>query len=114
MKETRSFEIKKILKKEYPDNQFKVRIEKYSMGETIRVYTDRVIEFENKKAEYQMNEDEKQERQEITELNHKIKNEIQALLKDFSHVDRCEITGEILSGGNTYLFVEEYSATQWL
>ena len=33
---------------------------------------------------------------------------IKAIAKKYEKVDRCESTGEILSGGNTYIFVDKY------
>ena len=54
MTDRRSYDIKKKLKMHYPDAKFSVRIDKYSMGESINIHTN----------------------------------------------------GDILGGGNTYLFIE--------
>ena len=39
-RDTRGTEIKRLLKSLYPTAQFQVRLNKYSMGESINVYTD--------------------------------------------------------------------------
>lgn len=31
--------------------------------------------------------------------------EMKKKISEFSNIDRCEVTGEILSGGNTYIFI---------
>lgn len=31
--------------------------------------------------------------------------EMKKKISEFSSIDRCEVTGEILSGGNTYIFI---------
>jgi len=113
MRDQRSQEIKKILKKCYPDAQFKVRINKYSMGESIHIYTDLLIILPNKPVE-EYTEKENIEREKSMAFNQTERERIQNLLSEFSHIDRCDITGEILSGGNTYLFVEDWSVTQWI
>ena len=102
MKDKRSYEIKTVLKKYYPEAIFRVKIDKYSMGESINIKTDLKkeypddVDFRNLTPECLA----------IKEHNEKITQEIETLLKDFWHLDRDPITGEILAGGNTYLFVD--------
>lgn len=99
MRDTRGSEIKSLLKKHYPNAKFSVRLDKYSMGESINVHTDLIvrerIEHEGGYHEYKYS----------NETVAKIR-EIESLLSSYKHIDRDEYSGEILSGGNTYLFVE--------
>jgi len=116
MRDNRSYIIKKILKQKYPDSTFRVRIEKYSGGESIEVYTDlikfpdynRLTHLEFKLAKEGLTGDDLIEYHNIKELNennNKIEQEIKQLLKEFYHVNR-DMFGEILLGvGNTYLFI---------
>lgn len=99
MRDTRSQEIKKILKTEFPNAKINVRIHKYSMGESIYVSTD-LIEWIRHTEEgvpgYTQSKTEQSRENETT---------IKDLLKNFESVDRDQ-WGEIMSGGNTFLFIE--------
>lgn len=103
-------EIKKILKKYFPNAVFIVRVKSYSSGRSIRIYTNLVKEIPPdlyrkafvlrdvkamKKLEKLQNQNDK--------IIHKIKYNI---LKDFWEVDYDPVTREILSGANVYLSVE--------
>jgi len=84
MRDTRSFKIKKILRKAYPKAKFRVRIEKGSLSEAIYVKTDLIHHnglFENDKTL-----------------------EIKKIIIKYQHVAIDEF-GEILGGGNTFLFI---------
>ena len=99
-RDTRSNEIKKLLKKEFPFAVFTVKIDKYSMGESINVRTNAYhtdVLPDPRGFGYI---------REITKENKAIKNKIHELLYKYESVDRDQ-WGEILSGGNTYLFIEE-------
>ena len=113
MRDNRSQEIKRILKKTYPDNQFKVRCDKYSMGESFRIYTDLIKELPNKAVDI-FTEKEKGEHESTMHWNQVMREIIERQLKEFWHIDRDEFSGEILTGGNTFLFVEPWSGTKWL
>ena len=117
MRDKRSYQIKKILKNKFPDSKFKVKIDKYSMGESIYIYADLIKQIPNgffdlewkrrvgehlSAEEYELYKKGKM----ILENNNQIEQEIKQLLKTFWHVDYDEYTHEILSGGNTFLFVE--------
>mgnify|MGYP000920508740 FL=1 len=113
MKDNRSNVIKSILKENFKDASFRVRIKKYSGGESIWIYTDLIPEYTNEevdaytiyasgRAEYIDNT--LKSTIEKTEKSKEIRQKINCLLKDFYHVDRDQF-GEILSGGNTYLFI---------
>jgi hypothetical protein len=100
MKDTRSNEIKKILKKEFPEAKVRVRIHKYSMGESIYVNTDliewvKVVDESNYTGFSQRK----------TEQSRDNESTIKDLLRSFERVDRDQ-WGDILSGGNTFLFIE--------
>lgn len=104
MRDTRSYEIKRLLKKHYPNAQVKVRIDKYSMGESINVKTDAFVI--GKKPDprgwgYVYD---------VTDKDEKIRQNIKKLLSCYESVDRDQ-WGEILSGGNTYLFID--SMNKW-
>lgn len=99
MKDTRGFEIKKLLKSKYPNNQFRVRLHKYSMGESIYVNTDLIVRQRIPDPRgYGYTEP-------FTDESNKRMAELKELLRDYESVDRDQ-WGEILSGGNTYLFIE--------
>lgn len=74
-RDDRSSKIKARLRKIFGPGKYRVRIDKYSMGESIRVYTDKPVK------------------------------DVEMYLKDYEHIDRDSYTGEILGGGNTYLSV---------
>lgn len=99
MRDTRSSEIKKLLKKYYPNAIFKVRIHKYSMGESIYVTTN-AFTFEIVPDPVGYGSIRK-----MSEQDRENKHYIEKLLQDYESVDRDE-SGDILSGGNTFLFVE--------
>ena len=109
----RTTKIKRILKEHFPDARFKVRSEFFSMGSAIDVYTDALIEYDYE-PEYTLSEQEIIKQRKKHEHNNRVKHKIESLLKDYWHIDRDERTGEILSGGNTYLGVYPWSQTQWL
>jgi len=75
------------LKKKYPKAQFRVWIHKYSMGEAIYVKTDLI---QNRGIDATSE----------TALT------IRRLLREYESVDHDE-WGDILSGGNTFLFIEK-------
>ena len=97
MKDTRGYEIKALLKKHYPGAKFSVRLSKYSMGESINIQTDLLKRDLVDHGGYSSYEYSKET---IAKMN-----EIKALVKGYESVDRDQY-GEILSGGNTYLFVD--------
>ena len=100
MRDTRSYEIKKLLKKYYPNAKFEVRIDKYSMGESINIRTNafKIDQVPDPRGYgYVMQASE----QDATTRDH-----IQKVLRDYEKIDRDQ-WGEILSGGNTYLFVQD-------
>ena len=101
MRDTRSFEIKQLLKKYYPNAIFKVKIDKYSMGESINIRTNafKIDLVPDTQRGFGMMY--KASEQDSTTRDH-IKN----ILAKFEDIDRDE-QGEILSGGNTFLFVGE-------
>ena len=115
MKDRRSIEIRKILKKHFPQAKFRVKIEKDSLSEAIRIYTDLLEDFTNEEIEVidQARFTQTIENVEVYEKaiekekkNEEIRQKIHQLLRDFESVSYDEVTGEILGGGNTYLFVE--------
>src|SRR5687768_6554665 len=100
MRDARSTEIKKLLKKYYPNAQVKVRIHKYSGGESINVRTNafKIEQFPDPTGYGYINRPSEQSQ---TNRDH-----IKSLLSSYQSIDRDE-WGEILSGGNTYLFIDE-------
>lgn len=100
MRDKRAYEIKRILKKAYPEATFRVKIDKYSMGESINVYTSLIDDIrgmtEKEKIDYKINNNSEPYNDLLTCLRKE--------LKGYENIFRDEITGEILSGGNTYLF----------
>ncbi len=113
MRDNRSYKIKRILKNKFKNAKFKVRIEKYAGGESIHIYTDLLndlkeytqLELKLRKGE-KIDMDKYLEEEKKFKKNEEIINEIKKLLKDFYHIRYDEYTREILSGGNTILFVE--------
>jgi len=110
-------EIKKILKENFPTATFRIKTKNFAGGKSITIYTDliRLIDY-NKKRDLELkmqgegldNEEYKKlQRIERTITWNKLAEQnIKTLLKDFWSVDYDEYTGEILGGGNCYLFVE--------
>lgn len=111
-------EIKRILKRRYPDAKFRIRTKNYSGGKSIYIYTslikevdyNRMRELENtlrKEGLYGKEIEEYREFKRKIEENQKIEREIKTLLKDFWEVDYDEFSGEVLQGANCFLFVEK-------
>jgi hypothetical protein len=98
MRDTRGSEIKALLKKNYPGAKFSVRLDKYSMGESINVHTDLLV---REKIEYPTGGF----TYGYSDATVAKMREIKSLLSEYESVDRDQY-GEILSGGNTYLFIE--------
>jgi len=114
MRDTRYAQIKKILREHFPGATFRVKIDKWSTGESISVYTDLIKEWTDEDVHNQWlvasgrvieTTPEIKKTLNKAEHNRQVTQEIKEILKDFWHVDRDEITGEILAGGNTYLTV---------
>lgn len=114
MIDKRSYEIKRKLKETFKGHEFKVKIEKYSMGESIKIrtnlltevkYTDAVWRVQNTKqySETDMNEYVKFKK--AWEAHNKKELEVKNLLRQFEKVSYDE-RGDILEGCNTYLFVQ--------
>ena len=108
----RSFTIKKLLKTEYPEASFSVRIKKSGYSETIYIHTSLIsylTEEEQEKYWLFLTKQAEFSSQEIQPILDKLEDEkrikenIYHLLRSFYHVDHDEITGEILLGGNTYI-----------
>lgn len=99
MRDSRSHEIKKLLKKHYPKATFRVRIDKYSMGESINVATDafKIDQVPDPRGYGYVNQ--------ISDVDELIRGHIKQLLHSYESVDRDQ-WGEILAGGNTYLFID--------
>jgi hypothetical protein len=93
--------IKGIIKKAYPSATVRVRLDKYSMGESINVRTDafKIDQVADPRGYGYIND--------ISEKDKAIRDNIKRLLSEFESIDRDSATGEILSGGNTYLFIGE-------
>ena len=117
-RDNRSYEMKKVLQKQYPGAKFTVKIHKYSMGESIYVKTNLLKTWteedsdNNWKKQYRANGPYKiTESMRATEAKNKhnevIRNELEALLKSFWHIDYDSFSGEILGGGNTYMNIGE-------
>lgn len=117
-RDNRSSQIKKILKKAYPTAFFSVRIDKYSMGESINIKTDLFKESAFKQESYalecKLNREglagddfaKWQDIKKTNEYNRNLEKELHSLVMNFQHVDYDKYSGEILSGGNTYLFIQ--------
>jgi len=108
----RYVEIKKLLGKEFPKAKFKVKISKYSLGESINIYTDLMPEWTAEDSDNYW----KLSGHIVDEITDSIKKtvgkiETARLLRErigellFWHVDR-DAFGEILGGGNSYLHIE--------
>lgn len=102
----------------FPEGQFRVKIHKYSLGENIQVYTDLIkdtydsamndLKWRFEVAHKALTPEEWQalkDYEKRQEENNKMKDAVKNLVNDFEHIDRDSITGEILSGGNTYMDV---------
>lgn len=100
MRDRRSTEIKKLLKRFYPNAKFNVYIHKYSMGESINVRTNafKIDQIPDPRGYGYINQ--------TSEQDQTTRDHIKRVLKDYESVDRDEGTGEILCGGNTFLFIE--------
>ncbi len=116
-RDKRSFEIKKTLNKQYPENRFKVRIEKYSGGESINIHTDILKDNWHSDAVWRVEAganptsddiDKYNKYRAIQEYNKTKTTEIKKLIGSYESLDIDEITGEILLGGNTYLFIKPF------
>lgn len=99
MRDTRSTEIKKLLKGFYPNATFNVRIHKYSMGESIYVSTNafKIDQVPDPRGYGYINQ--------ASEQDQTTRTHIKKVLGEYESVDRDQ-WGDILSGGNTFLFVE--------
>lgn len=125
-RDSRGQEIKRLLAKHYPAATFRVRIHKYSMGKSIHVQTNLLQEILptvqlHGETVWLSALDCKANRQETLtgeewdalwayrkaiKARHDQAEEIKRVLSGYESIDRDSATGEILSGGNTYLFVE--------
>jgi hypothetical protein len=114
-RDKRSYIIRNILKSIYPNNSFKVRIEKYNFGESIHVYTDLLEDTKFTDAVWRVHANKNPSEEDYLEAkkyyekqskNQLIERKIEQILKDFWHVNYDQRTGEILEGGNTYLFIK--------
>ena len=113
-RDMRSNEIKAILKKEFPKNNFRVKIDKYSMGESININTDLIESapkdeykvINNYAKEYSAEEQLQAEREARArrDRNQQVTKKIETLLQDYWRVDK-DAQGEILAGGNTFIGV---------
>jgi hypothetical protein len=71
MRDKRSIQIKKLLRKKYPYQTCRVRIDKYSLGETIYVYTDAWPDIHDDSPEN------------VIATRQNIRHNLEVLLKDF-------------------------------
>lgn len=119
----KSTQMKRILREEYPNSQFKVRKKTGSMSKSFKVYTDLLNEninyekFRKLKRKDKLTEEEHKKFEELKgkiDKNKEIEKKIKELLSEFENVDRDERTHEVLSGGNTFLFIENWKKTKWL
>ncbi len=117
VKEATGFALKGILKQNWPLANFSIR---KSRGSAWNVKTDLIInpfhaipniyELRDKMNNEGLdgkNWDDYKKFNALTKRNNEVESEIKALLRDYYHVDFCEFSGEILGGGNTFLFVSE-------
>jgi hypothetical protein len=123
MKDKRSYEIKKILKKEFPNNEFKVRIDKRSFTTSIDIYTDAVKFLWQNNAVWrveananptQEDYDEYFKYKKDFEKNKEIEEKIRNLVGHYEKIHYDEYTGEILGGGNTFVFIKPLNITETL
>ena len=74
----RAAQVRASLKAEFPGVKFSVRSDSYSGGDSIRIeWTDGPTE-----------------------------EDVKAIAQKFESVNRCRVTGGILSGGNSYVFTD--------
>ena len=113
--------IKKLLKSKFPGANFRVRLEKYSMGESINIHTDLIKPYVSTaiiwRAEAMLkngglphdSEEYKaySENRANLENNKKVEADIKSLVGNYESIDYDPSSGEILSGGNTYMFVNK-------
>lgn len=115
-RDTRAAAIKRVLKPHFP--LVRVRFHKYNMGESIYIHTGvmRSWSEEVNQAWWKahlvnpppLTEQEQalvQERREAQEHNDRITQQVRQLVGSYEQIDRDETTGEILSGGNTYMHI---------
>lgn len=102
MRDNRSFIIKQLLKKYYPNAKFEIRISKYSMGESINIRTNafKIDQVPDPRGYGFINQASEQD---ATTRTH-----IKGLLTGFENIDRDPGTGEVLCGGNTFLFLSDF------
>ena len=122
MKDNRSYEIKKILQKNYPNEKFSVRISNYSLGETIHVYTtalteqlgqpDAVWRVRANANPTQTDYEEAKKYDETFECNKQIEEAMRRLIGHNEKIDTDE-HGDILSGGNTFLEFYAIKQKRW-
>ena len=111
----RSYIIRNILKSIYPNNSFRVIISKRVYDESIHVYTDLLEDIKYTDAVWRVDANKNPSVEDYLEAkkyhekrlkNQLIERKIEQILKDFWHVNYDQRTGEILAGGNRYLFIE--------
>lgn len=111
MTDNRGREIKKMLIKAFPNGDFRVRLHKYSMGESINIKTNLLKygwqeclnhgKLENGAYCYKCSTPSRYINPTV-----EIEKQIKSMVSKYESIDRDEATGEILSGGNTYVFVD--------
>lgn len=117
-RDTRGQEIKRLLAAQYPTAHFRVRLHKFSMGESIHVKTDLLKESPYSHDIYALdcrqNRGEHLTEDEYTRWmayrtvlahNRQMSQDIRTHLIRYESIDRDQF-GEILGGGNTYLNIE--------
>ena len=126
-RDTRGTEIKRLLQRQYPQASFRVRLSKYSMGESIHVKTDLLLAYPDDPRQTWLDLDNRSRRGEVltpTEwaqlhehhrirtANNETSDTLSRLLRAYESIDRDSVTGEILSGGNTYVFIERLATKE--
>jgi len=115
-RDMRSYEIRRKLEMAFPNYTFRVKCKKYAGGESFEIYTDMLnIPFEHTtavwRAERDFNNATEEEKAEFLsyrkrlEENKKAEEKIMGVVKDYEKIDYDKASGEILSGGNTFVFV---------
>jgi hypothetical protein len=110
-RDARSYEMRKILQQAFPKNKFSVKIEKYSMGESIHIKTDLIQPWTAEDSDNQFkrgtdmgfNTPSMQATKQKQEYNKAMEQKIESLLQKFWHIDWDKQSGEILGGGNTFI-----------